>query len=147
MSRKYSARGSSEEEKRIFAERLNHYIYLSGKTQAQVAKELGFNQTTLNMWCNGNSMPSSGKIQKIAEYFHVDRSDLIEKKDGYESSQFKELMNAAREATDSEIEIATRVLNVLREERERLFRMMDTSMDNLKNGVASKPIDLSDSSD
>lgn len=78
MTRIYSERGSSEHEKKIFAANLNYYIEQSEKTQAQVAKDLGFNATTLNMWCKGNSMPTSGKIQKIADYFHIGKSELVE---------------------------------------------------------------------
>ena len=76
MARAYSERGTSEHERKVFAERLNYYIGQSGKTQAQVAKDLGFNPTTLNMWCKGNSMPTSGKVQKIADYFHIGKSEL-----------------------------------------------------------------------
>ena len=76
MTRAYSERGSSEHERKVFAERLNYYIGQSGKTQAQVAKDLGFNSTTLNMWCKGKSMPTSGKVQKIADYFHIGKSEL-----------------------------------------------------------------------
>ena len=78
MTRIYSERGSSEREKEIFAANLNYYIEQSDKTQVQVAKDLGFNPTTLNMWCKGNSMPTSGKIQKIADYFQIGKSDLTE---------------------------------------------------------------------
>lgn len=76
MTRAYSERGSSEHERNVFAERLNYYIGQSGKTQTQVAKDLGFNVTTLNMWCKGKSMPTSGKVQKIADYFHIGKSEL-----------------------------------------------------------------------
>ena len=78
MTRNYSDRGASEQYRKIFGERLSYYIAQSNKTQAQVAKELGFNASTLNMWCKGNSMPTAGKIQKIADYFHIRKSDLIE---------------------------------------------------------------------
>ena len=71
MARSYSDRGTPEHEKNIFGERLSFYI-------AQFAKELGFNASTLNMWCKGNSMPTAGKIQKIADYFNIGKSDLVE---------------------------------------------------------------------
>lgn len=78
MKRNYSYRGASDSEKEIFAERLNYFIAKSNKSQAQVAKELGYSPTTLNTWCKGGSMPTSGKIQKIADYFNVGKSALTE---------------------------------------------------------------------
>lgn len=89
MSRNYSSRGASDEEKKIFAERLNYYLALMGKTQTQLGKDLGFNQTTVNMWCKGNCMPTAGKIQRIADYFHIGKSDLVER---------PEVINPGREA-------------------------------------------------
>jgi len=86
LTRAYSERGTSEHERNVFAERLNYYIGQSGKTQAQVAKDLGFNSTTLNMWCKGKSMPTSGKVQKIADYFHIGKSELTNDNVDYSST-------------------------------------------------------------
>ena len=32
------------------------------------------------MWCKGNSLPSVSKIQKLADYFKIMKSDLIDEK-------------------------------------------------------------------
>lgn len=71
---------TDEEQKRIFAKNLNKYIALNQKQQIDVAKDLGINPTTLNMWCKGNSMPNVGKIQKLADYFKIGKSDLTDEK-------------------------------------------------------------------
>lgn len=69
-----------EETKRIFAKNLNKYIALNQKQQIDVAKDLNEKPTTLNMWCKGNSLPSTGKLRKIADYFNIGMTDLIEEK-------------------------------------------------------------------
>mgnify|MGYP004589431503 FL=1 len=71
---------TDEEQKRIFAKNLNKYMALNQKQQIDVAKDLGINPTTLNMWCKGNSMPNVGKIQKLADYFKIGKSDLTDEK-------------------------------------------------------------------
>lgn len=71
---------TNEEQKRIFARNLNKYISLNGKQQKDVAKDLGINPTTLNMWCNGNALPSTGKIRKLADYFRIGMTDLTNEK-------------------------------------------------------------------
>ena len=58
---------TDEEQKRIFAHNLNKYISLNNKQQVDVSKDLNINTTTLNMWCNGKSMPGTGKIRKLAD--------------------------------------------------------------------------------
>lgn len=71
---------SSENERRIFAKNLNYYISLNGKQQNEVAREIGESPSTLNMWCKGNSVPGLGKIQKLADYFKIGKSDLIDER-------------------------------------------------------------------
>ena len=71
---------TNEEQKRIFARNLSKCISLNGKQQKDVAKDLGINPTTLNMWCNGNALPSTGKIRKLADYFRIGMTDLTDEK-------------------------------------------------------------------
>ncbi len=71
---------TDNEQKQIFAKNLNKYISLNQKQQKEVAEDLGINPTTLNMWCNGNSMPGTGKIRKLADYFRIGMSDLTDEK-------------------------------------------------------------------
>ena len=68
------------EQKRVFANNLTHYININGKQQNEVAKAIGEKPTTLNMWCKGNSFPSMGKIQKLADYFGIGKTDLTEER-------------------------------------------------------------------
>lgn len=72
---------TNEEQKRIFANNLNRYMALNEKQQVDVAKDLNINPTTLNMWCKGNSIPSTGKIRKLADYFKIGMTDLTDLKD------------------------------------------------------------------
>lgn len=71
---------TEDEQKKIFSKNLNYYIELSGKQQKEVAKELGISTTTFNTWCVGKIMPRMGKIQKIADYFCIQKTDLIDGK-------------------------------------------------------------------
>lgn len=71
---------SDDAQKKIFAKNLNYYIALNGKLQTEVAKDIGENATTLNMWCKGKSIPSVGKIQKLADYFRIGKTDLTDDK-------------------------------------------------------------------
>lgn len=69
---------TDEEQKKIFSNNLNKYISLSGKQQKEVAEAVGTNPSTFNMWCKGNSMPGTGKIRALADYFRIGMSDLMD---------------------------------------------------------------------
>lgn len=76
---------TDEEQKKIFSKNLNYYISLNQKQQKEVADYLGINTSTLNMWCRGNSMPNVGKIQMLADYFKIGKSDLIDEKQNFDT--------------------------------------------------------------
>lgn len=69
---------NEDEQKRIFSKNLNYYITNSGKQQKEVAKALGISPTTFNTWCVGKIMPNIGKVQRIADYFGIGKSDLLD---------------------------------------------------------------------
>lgn len=71
---------TDEEQKKIFSKNINYYINQSGKQQKEIAKDLGYNPTTFNTWCVGKIIPSAGKVQKIADYFGIGKSDLLDDK-------------------------------------------------------------------
>lgn len=83
---------TDEEQKKIFSENLSKYVDRSGKQQKDIALDLGFNPKTFNGWCMALSMPSMGKVQAIADYFHIGKSDLLDK----DVPAMKKVVNAIR---------------------------------------------------
>lgn len=71
---------SADKQKEIFSKNLNSYISNSGKTQAEIAKNIGVSPQTFNTWCKGIAIPRMGKVQALADYFHINKSDLIEER-------------------------------------------------------------------
>lgn len=69
---------SEEELKRIFSKNLNYYINLNQKSQKEVADAIGVIPTTFSSWTRGVSLPRMGKVEKLADYFHIPKSYLIE---------------------------------------------------------------------
>ena len=77
---------SNEDQIRIFQKKLLKYLHERNKSQTQVAEDLGIKVQTLNNWCTGVAYPRMGKIQALADYFHINKSDLIEDKNNLEES-------------------------------------------------------------
>ena len=67
--------------KKIFAENLKYYMKLHNKNQADLINDLGFNKSSVSTWCNGTRLPRMDKVDILAKYFYINRSDLIEDKD------------------------------------------------------------------
>lgn len=66
--------------KKIFARNLRRYMELSGKNQKELADIAGVSPPTFNEWINEKKFPRIDKIQRLADYFGILKSDLIEDK-------------------------------------------------------------------
>ena len=72
---------ADEEQKRIFSKNLNKFLSQSQKTQKEVAEAINVSPQTFNTWCQGIALPRMGKVQKLADYFGILKSDLIDDKE------------------------------------------------------------------
>lgn len=64
----------------VFSRNLKRLMDRTGKDRKQVCDDLGFKYTTFTDWYNGNKYPRIDKIEMLANYFGVMKSDLIEDK-------------------------------------------------------------------
>lgn len=66
--------------KRVFANNLQHYMDVIGKSRKEVCSDLGIAYSTFTEWCAGKKYPRIDKIEMLADYFGIQKSDLIEDK-------------------------------------------------------------------
>lgn len=71
---------AKEWSKQVFSKNLRKYMADSGKTQKELADAIGVSAPTFNEWISGKKFPRIDKIQKLADYFGILKSDLIEEK-------------------------------------------------------------------
>lgn len=64
--------------KEIFSRNLRRYMRLNNKDRNDVARDLEIPYSTLTDWYNGNIYPRIDKIQILANYFGIQKSDLVE---------------------------------------------------------------------
>lgn len=69
---------SEKEVKQIFSNNLNYFLKLNNENQIDVANKLKISPSTFSSWCTGQKMPRMDKIEMLAEYFHIKKSDLLE---------------------------------------------------------------------
>lgn len=66
--------------KETFAKNLSYYLERSGKTQRELAEVVGVAHSTFNDWIKAKKYPRIDKIEILADYFGILKSDLIEEK-------------------------------------------------------------------
>ena len=71
---------NNEWSKEVFSKNLQKYMDRSGKTQKELAEIMGVTAPTFHEWVKGKKFPRIDKVQKLADYFGILKSDLIEEK-------------------------------------------------------------------
>ena len=64
----------------IFKHNLNYFIERSGKNKKAISEEMQIPYTTLVDWANGSKFPRADGIERLAGYFKILKSDLLEEK-------------------------------------------------------------------
>ena len=122
---------SESEQRKIFSKNLNRYLAYSGKLQKEVADAIGVSPQTFNTWTQGIAVPRMGKVQLLADYFHIQKSDLLEEKterEGYyidpqtaeiaqqiyEDKELRALFDAARDASPEDLQAVHMMLKALK---------------------------------
>ena len=62
----------------IFTKNLSMYIEKSGKSKKVISEEMGIPYTTLVEWANGKKFPRADGIERLANYFNILKSELLE---------------------------------------------------------------------
>lgn len=101
--------------KQIFGNNLAYYVEKSGRSQRELADELGVASSTFNDWVKGRKYPRIDKIEQLANIFGILKSDLIEEKteksterDGL-SKEMTELIDCIKSLPDDKIQILLQV--------------------------------------
>lgn len=102
--------------KAVLSKNLKYYIEKSGKDRKELAKIWGFPYSTVTEWINGKKYPRIDRIEIMADYFGILKSDLIEEKkekpiqdDGL-SDNMKALIDFAKSVPDDKAEMILRVM-------------------------------------
>lgn len=66
--------------KKTMSKNLSYYVEKSGKTQKEISGIVGVAYSTFNDWMNGKKYPRIDKIEILANYFGILKSDLIEER-------------------------------------------------------------------
>jgi transcriptional regulator with XRE-family HTH domain len=115
--------------KAIMAENIQRLMDSRGIDRNKICADLGFKYTTFTDWVKGNTYPRIDKIEMMANYFGVPKSELVEKyTEGYytdrEAAEFAEylrtrpgarmLFSAAKDITKEEMEETVKYIEFLK---------------------------------
>jgi repressor LexA len=108
--------------KEIFSRNLLYYLERKGKSQREVAEAIGVSTSAFNEWATGRKYPRIDKIEKLANYFRIQKSDLIEDKKPTDEQML----------TDAEKQLLSLFRQVPEEMQDVVLEMIQVSLKNRK---------------
>ena len=64
--------------KKTMSKNLKKYLKLYNVSRTQLSESLDISYSTISDWVNGNAYPRIDKIEMMANYFGINKSDLVE---------------------------------------------------------------------
>ena len=120
--------------KEVFARNLKFYLVTKGVSQAEVCKTLNIKPNSFSDWINAKTYPRIDKIEMLANYFGIKKSDLIESKKATEltddielqeyleslknRSEMRMLFKLTKSATKEDVMKAVKIIEALKGESE-----------------------------
>ena len=105
--------------KEVLAKNLRYYMESRGKNQKELAEIVGVSAPTMNDWLKGKKYPRIDKIEILANYFGILKSDLIEDKkeqpvevDGL-SEKKKAFIDKVMQMSDAELDRLEQILSLV----------------------------------
>ena len=86
--------------KETFAKNLLYYMNKHGKEQKEIAEIIGVAPSIFNTWIKGNKYPRMDKVERLANYFGILKSDLIEERDETKKSPSAEITEGEQKLLD-----------------------------------------------
>ena len=106
--------------KSVFASNLQKYMAMNNKSRRDLSEALGISYYTVTDWVKGKKFPRMDKVEMLADYFGILKSDLIEEQiqedikepamfDGLSENQ-KKLMLFAQTVPEDKAALALRLI-------------------------------------
>jgi len=73
--------------KKVMGDNIQYYMDLNRIERREFAKAIDVPYSSLTDWINGNTYPRIDKIQRMADYFHIEKSDLVEPRNSTKKSE------------------------------------------------------------
>ena len=110
--------------RQVFSSNLRRIMNERNLERSDVCNALGFKYSTFTDWYNGNKYPRIDSIEKLADYFGIQKSDLIEIKGQHTEleeyleelrtrPEMKMLFSLAKDATKEDVEKAVKIIETL----------------------------------
>ena len=120
-----------KENRAIMGQNIRRLLIEKDITRQELSDRLGISYSTLTDWINGNTYPRIDSIERLANFFGVNKSDLVEEKQSeyfydeqtaelarelHQNPRLSVLMSASRKTKPEELEALIRIVETMTDE-------------------------------
>lgn len=110
----------------VFARNLQYYMNLNQKKRKEVCEALGVHYNTFSDWLYGRKFPRIDKIEMLADYFGIEKSDLIEDKRNIVHPEEDAIFAASILRDEELLEMIRKFRNLSEKSKNAVIQMIDT---------------------
>lgn len=104
----------------VFSRNLQRHMRISQAKQIDIARAIGVSPSTIGDWIKERTFPRMDKVQLLAEYFGIQKSELLE-----------DVYVAKETVTEEDQKVLDLFHKVPKEKRELVLSMIRAALDNL----------------
>ena len=97
--------------KEVMGANIQYYMDLNRIDRGDFAKAIGVPYSSLTDWINGNTYPRIDKIQRMADFFHIEKSDLVEPRSASKRTEAFRIPVLGRVAAGVPLEMVEEVID------------------------------------
>ena len=97
--------------KKVMGDNILYYMNLNGIDRRDFAKAIGVPYSSLTDWINGKTYPRIDRIQMMADYFHIEKSDLVEARNLSRKTEARRIPVLGRVAAGIPLEMVEDVID------------------------------------
>lgn len=110
-----------------------------GLTQTQLGEIAGVSDKAVSTWENGANVPRMGAIQKMADYFQIPKSEIIEDKEEKPADQYDELDNIVADLLEKiPTKLSEAILKLSPQGIDRLLEYAEFLLERESSGSSAK---------
>ena len=119
-----------DELKKVFSKNLRFQLLIHEKQPVDIVNDLKIPFSTVSNWINGLKFPRMGKVEMLANYFGIEKSDLIEEKKGEQSASD----NITYPIPEDIKGMITMYLSMDEQDKNEIMMLMNTKMQKYDKG-------------
>ena len=97
--------------RKVMGDNIQYYMDLNKIDRRELAKALAIPYSSLTDWINGNTYPRIDRIQRMADYFHIEKSDLVEPRNANKKTESYRIPVLGRVAAGIPLEMVEDVID------------------------------------